>query len=229
MELGREFVRERVRKLLGDTSDSDVMTGTHGDYPVTFSYSSPNLEPPETHITVELPTDHGFELRIKRREHTARDTLTIHGFSGTTTSVHAARFLVDRPTARQLLEQRVSDVRIATFDVKTCLPRSTVRLIEQSPEGELHYRAKHQVTVTVRGWIEDAERAVATIALVVDLASRVSDAVTRAAGAELKTGPYRDAPTETASGPREEHRRLRRLVSSTYALLSRALVGWWPF
>jgi hypothetical protein len=229
MELGREYVRDRVRKLLGDASDGDVITGSHADYPVTFSYSPADFDPPETHISVELPSDYGFELRVERRDQTARDDLTLHGFSGTTTSIHAARHLVDKPTARRLVEQRVSDVRITTYDPKECLPRSTVRLIEQSPDSQIQLRAKHQVLLTVRGWIEDAERAVATIALVIDLASRVGDAMTRAAAAELKAGPYRDAPAEAAAEPHDEYRGLRRVVSSTYALLSRALVGWWPF
>lgn len=226
--LGREYVRERVRGMLADASGHDSIEGQHGDYRVTFSYSLPVTNPPETDIRVELPTHHGFELRLKHRDRTPNDAIAIHGFSGTSAPLAAARFLLDRPTCERLWELRVTDVRIAAFDIKDSLPRRARRLIEQSPpEIQYEYRSQYRVWLTVRGWIEDPERAVATIALAIDIASRVGDAVTRAAGAELATGPYRDAPSERAASP-VDHGGLRRLVGAAYTLLSRALGGWWP-
>jgi hypothetical protein len=231
VELGREYVRERVRALLDDTSDSDVMTGMHGDLAVTFSYSSDDANPPETHVAAELPKHHGLELRLERRDREPRDTFNLHGYAGTAAPLTAARILLDKPTCERLLEQRVSALRIAPFDIKDYLPRGTLRLIERtSPEHQDLYRSTYEVSLTVRGWIEDPERAVATIALAVDLASRVSDAVTRAAGAELATGPYRDAPGASSHRPADDDRHgVRRIVAATYTLLSRAVAGWWPF
>lgn len=230
MELGREFVRDRVRKLLGDTSDGDDITGTLNDYPVTLAYSSEVVNPPETTIDIELPKHYGFELRAQRRERTERDSFTTRGFSGTADPAAAAHVLFDKPTCERLVEQRITDIRIELFDIKEYLPRGTIRLIERtSPEYQEQYRSTYKVSLTVRGWIEDPERAVAAIELAVDLASRVSDAVTRAAGAELATGPYRDAPGENANrATSDDHGGVRRIIASAYTLLSRALTGWWP-
>jgi hypothetical protein len=227
MELGREFVRDRVRKLLGDTSDFDTIAGEHAGFPVELRYSDQRCDPPETTIKAELPNHYDFNLHLEQRTRTPRDTVTIHTFSGTATPPDVPRFLFDRRLCDLLAEQKVSHVRIALFDPKESLSRGTVRILEALEEQD-GWRSKYSVTLTVRGWIEDPERAIAAIALVVELASRIGDAVTRAAGAELATGPYRDAPTER-SAKSVDRNSVHRIVAAGYSLLSRMVAGWWPF
>jgi hypothetical protein len=228
IELGREYVRERVRRLLGDTSSKDAVSGAQGDYLVDFWYSDPERDQAETEVRVELPNHYDFELRLEYRASKRRDNFAIHGFTGTAAPAAVARLLIEKPMCERLVEQRVTYIRIAPFDIKAFLSRRTLRYIKELSHEE-QYRSKYTVSVTVRGWIEDPDRAIATIALAVDLASRVPDAITRAAGAELAEGPYRDAPAErprTSSDGR--HRGIRRVVAAAYALLSRAVGGWWP-
>lgn len=207
-ELGRDHVRARVRRFLGGTSDEQDSTGVYAGRDVTFSYSGDDAEPANTYVKVDLGSPGQFRMRLWNREPRRGDSCVCYGFSGTATPPAVAVCLMDRAACGLLAESNVASITIDTFDPKDYLPRRTARKIDKLPEPAREpYRTRYHLTLVIRGWIEDPDRAVTAITLAVDIASRIADAYTRAAAEDAPRdgAPYRDLPTDTSPSRHASH------------------------